>query len=109
VTQPPAAVLSATLALLTQLDVTTAAVVIGFGFGQGVVTAFSTPAQQALFVSLVPREDVISAIALNSMTFNIARAIGPAAAGAAVGGFGIAAAFALNSPPTCCSRWLWCW
>ena len=97
VTQPAAAVLSATLALLTQLDVTTAAVVIGFGFGQGVVTAFSTPAQQALFVSLVPREDVTSAVALNSMTFNIARAVGPVAAGATVAGLGIAAAFALNS------------
>ena len=96
-TQPAAAVLSATLALLTQLDVTTAAVVIGFGLGQGVVTAFSTPAQQALFVSLVPRRDVASAVALNSMTFNIARAIGPAAAGAAVGGLGIAAAFLLNA------------
>ena len=34
VTQPAAAILSATLALLTQLDVTTAAVVICFGFGQ---------------------------------------------------------------------------
>jgi MFS family permease len=71
--------------------------VIGFGFGQGIATAFSTPAQQALFVSLVPREDVASAVALNSMTFNIARAVGPAAAAAAVGGLGIAAAFALNA------------
>jgi MFS family permease len=45
----------------------------------------------------VPREDVASAVALNSMTFNIARAVGPAAAAAAVGGLGIAAAFALNA------------
>ena len=89
--------LSATLALLTELDLATAALVIGFGFGQGVATAFSTPAQQALFVSLVPREDVAAAVALNSMTFNIARAVGPAAAGAAVGGLGIAPAFALNA------------
>lgn len=97
VTQPAAAALSATLALLTQLDLATAALVIGFGFGQGIATAFSTPAQQALFPSLVAREDVASAVALNSMTFNIARAVGPAAAGAAVGALGIAAAFALNA------------
>jgi MFS family permease len=97
VSQPAAAVLSATLALLTQLDLATAALVIGFGFGQGIATAFSTPAQQALFASLVPREDVASAVALNSMTFNIARAVGPAAAGAAVAGLGIAAAFAINA------------
>jgi predicted MFS family arabinose efflux permease len=97
VTQPAAAVLSATLALLTHIDVVTAAVVIGFGFGQGITSAFSTPAQQALFVSLVPREDVASAVALNSMTFNIARAVGPAAAAAAVSGLGIAASFAINA------------
>jgi predicted MFS family arabinose efflux permease len=90
-------VLSATLALLTHLDLVGAALVIGFGLGQGVATAFSTPAQQALFVSLVSREDVSAAVALNSMTFNIARALGPAAAGAAVGGLGIAPAFALNA------------
>jgi len=97
VTQPAAALLSALLALFTQLDLATAALVIGFGLGQGVATAFSTPAQQALFVSLVPREDVASAVALNSMTFNIARAVGPAAAGATVAGLGIAAAFAINA------------
>ena len=97
VSQPGAAALSATLALLTQLDLATAALVIAFAFGQGVATAFSTPAQQALFVSLVARDDVPSAVALNSMTFNIARAVGPATAAAAVGGLGIAAAFALNA------------
>jgi MFS family permease len=97
VTQPLAAALSATLALVAQLDLATAALVIGFGLGQGIATAFSTPAQQALFVSLVRREDVSAAVALNSMTFNIARAVGPAAAGAAVGGLGIAAAFAINA------------
>jgi MFS family permease len=97
VTQPIAAMLSATLALITHLDVVTAPVVILFGLGQGLTTAFSTPAQQALFVSLVPREDVTSAVGLNSMTFNIARAAGPALAGATVGTLGIAAAFAVNS------------
>jgi MFS family permease len=97
VTQPTAALLSGTLALLTRFDVVTSAVVILFGLGQGVMTAFSTPAQQALFVSLVPRDDVTSAVGLNSMTFNIARAIGPAAAGATVAALGIAAAFAVNA------------
>jgi MFS family permease len=97
VTQPTAAVLSGTLALLTHFDVVTAPLVIVFGLGQGLTTAFSTPAQQALFVSLVAREDVTSAVGLNSMTFNIARAAGPALAGATIGTLGIAAAFAVNS------------
>jgi MFS family permease len=97
VTQPAAAILSGTLALLTHLDVVTAPVVVAFGLGQGLTTAFSTPAQQALFVSLVPRDEVTSAVGLNSMTFNIARAAGPALAGATVSTLGIAAAFAVNA------------
>jgi len=96
VTQPTAAALSGMLALVTALDLATAPLVIVFGLGQGIVSAFSTPAQQALFVSLVRREDVTAAVALNSMTFNIARAVGPAIAAAVIGAFGIATAFALN-------------
>jgi MFS family permease len=97
VTQPIAAALSAVLALLTGLDAATAPLVIIFGLAQGVVTAFSTPAQQALFASLVSRPDVPTAVALNSMTFNIARAVGPVTAAAVIGAFGLAPAFALNA------------
>lgn len=97
VAQPLAALLSGLLALLTALDLATAALVISFGLAQGVVTAFSTPAQQALFVSLVTRRDVPTAVALNSMTFNIARAVGPATAAAVIATLGIATAFAVNA------------
>jgi len=71
--------------------------VIGFALALGVVSAFSAPAQQALIVSLVPREEVSTAVALNSMTFNLARVLGPALAAVTVTYLGIAAAFALNS------------
>jgi MFS family permease len=97
VTQPLAALLSGVLALVTALDLATSALVISFGLAQGVVTAFSTPAQQALFVSLVERKEVPTAVALNSMTFNIARAVGPVTAAAVIGTLGIAAAFAVNA------------
>ena len=69
VTQPLAAALSGALALVTALDLATAALVISFGLGQGVVSAFSTPAQQALFISLVRREDVTAAVALGNLYF----------------------------------------
>ena len=39
------------------------------------------PARQAFVVEMVGREDLPNAIALNSMIFNGARAIGPAIAG----------------------------
>jgi MFS family permease len=62
-----------------------------------VTSAVSAPAQQALISSLVEATDVAQAVALNSMTFNLARAIGPASAAGVVATLGIPWAFALNS------------
>ena len=47
----------------------------------GAVNAFDGPARQAFVVEMVGREDLPNAIAMNSMTFNSARIIGPAFAG----------------------------
>ena len=82
VTQSIAVVLSATLGALALGGLAEAWVVIVFALGLGVVSAYSAPAQQAMVSTLVPARDLASAIALNSMTFNIARALGPAAAAA---------------------------
>src|SRR5262249_4367439 len=62
----------------------------------GVTTAFAMPALQALVPALVPVDDLPSAVALNSATFNLARAIGPATAAVAIRAFGIPTAFALD-------------
>ena len=96
-TQTIAVGLAGGLAVLRWGGAATPAVVIGFALALGVVSAFSAPAQQALIVSLVPREEVSTAVALNSMTFNLARVLGPALAAVTVTYLGIAAAFALNS------------
>jgi MFS family permease len=64
---------------------------------RGVFNAGSHPARQALVPSLVPMEDLSSAIAFNSMIFNVARFIGPAIAGIIIARFGIASAFAYNA------------
>jgi MFS family permease len=97
VTQVVAAVLSAVLAALAWADAAGAAVVIAFSCGMGVTSAFSAPAMQALIAQLVPEDDVPQAVALNSMTFNLARAIGPTSAAAVIATLGIPWAFALNS------------
>jgi MFS family permease len=47
----------------------------------GVVNAFDIPARQAFFVEIVGKEDLQSAIGLNSSIFNGARIIGPTIAG----------------------------
>lgn len=92
-----AAALAATLAVITALGLESTLLVILFGLGLGVTSAFALPAQQALFVSLVPRSEIASAVALNSMTFNIARTLGPAAAAVTIATLGIPAAFAINA------------
>ncbi len=53
--------------------------VIAFVFGTA--AAFDTPARQAFVNEMVPRETLSNAVALNSASFNLARMIGPAAAG----------------------------
>jgi MFS family permease len=97
VSQTVAVVLSAVLGLLAFADAATAPVVIAFALALGVVSAFAAPAQQALASSLVAPRDLGSAIALNSMTFNIARAAGPALAALVIAAFGIPVAFLVNA------------
>jgi MFS family permease len=72
-------------------------VVIFFAALLGISTAYSAPASQALIGSLVRREELQSAVALNSMTYNLARAIGPALGGLSVKALGIPASFAINA------------
>ena len=68
-----------------------------FTFLIGCGAAFNGPAWQASVAEMVPREDLPSAVALNSMGFNIARSVGPAVGGFIVAAAGAAAAFAVNT------------
>ena len=64
---------------------------------QGVVVAFNQPARLALVPSLVAERDLASAVAINSIVFNLARFIGPMFAGLAIVWSGVSAAFAANA------------
>jgi len=97
VSQSVAIVLSGGLGLLAHFELAPTEVVIADAVALGVVSAFSAPAQQALIASLVDEPEVPTAVALNSMTFNLARAVGPATAAVAVEYLGIPAAFGLNA------------
>jgi len=92
-----ATVLTGLLAGLAWARLAPVAVVITVSLGLGVVSAFSAPAAQALIADLVPREEIQSAVALNSMTYNLARAVGPALGALSVRKLGIPASFAINS------------
>jgi MFS family permease len=62
----------------------------------GTVSAVENTARQAFTIELVGREDLMNAIALDSMVFNGSRIIGPATAGALVAVIGEAPAFLFN-------------
>ena len=64
---------------------------------QGFIVAFNQPARLALVPSLVPEADLASAVAINSVVFNLARFVGPILAGLAIVWSGVAAAFAANA------------
>lgn len=63
----------------------------------GVATSFNQPARLAIVPSLVPREDLASAIGINSLIFNLARLVGPMIAGALIALYGVGAAFVFNT------------
>ena len=63
----------------------------------GTCNAFEIPARQALYVHMVGKEDLPNAIALNSMTFNAARVVGPSLGGLGVALLGEAACFLVNA------------
>jgi MFS family permease len=62
----------------------------------GLATTLDMPSRQAYIAHLVPRGDLMNAIALNSAVFNGARVVGPAVAGLLVARYGVALAFLLN-------------
>ncbi len=62
----------------------------------GCVTAFDGPARQTFVADLVADEHLSNAVALNATTFNVARMIGPALAGALIAAFGTGWAFMVN-------------
>jgi MFS family permease len=64
---------------------------------QGLVNSVDTPARQAFSVELVERDDVVSAVALNSVLFNAARIVGPAGAGLLIAWIGIGPVLLLNA------------
>lgn len=63
----------------------------------GAVNAFDIPIRQSMNVEMVGREDLPSAIALNSTAFNGARVLGPAVGGLLIKGVGTAGCFLINA------------
>ena len=71
--------------------------VLALSFISGLAQAFGGPAYQALIPTLVNKEDMPNAIALNSIQFNVARILGPTLGGIAMADLGDAWCFGLNA------------
>jgi MFS family permease len=85
------------LAVLTAFHRITVHWIMGLAVFAGTLSAFEVPTRQALVADLVEREDLMNALALSSMGFNVARVIGPAIAGALIALWGLAACFFGNA------------
>lgn len=88
---------AAAMAVITYTSQISPAVLLTLGLVLGVGMAFNLPAWQAMVPDLVPRGMVASAVALNSVAFNVARAVGPALGGLIVSTAGPELAFGLNA------------
>src|ERR1700724_1843977 len=84
------------LAIVTLTGAITPWILLALTFALSAGDAVETPTWRAVLPELVPREDLPAASALNGIEFNIARAIGPALAGALIAGAGVGAAFLVN-------------
>ncbi|MSQ15116.1 MAG: MFS transporter [Dehalococcoidia bacterium] len=68
-----------------------------FTFFTGVGWSFTMPVRQALIPSLVPREDLVNAVGLQSTAFTSTRILGPTAAGILIASVGPGLTFLLTS------------
>jgi len=95
-TQSVSAGLAILLGILTITGVVQFWMILILAFLNGTVLSFDQPARGALVPTLVPADDLMNAISLQSMVFNGASTLGPALAGVAVGLVGYAGNFFLN-------------
>ncbi len=85
------------LGVLYYLDRLGIAAIVAIAFATGLMQSQSAPTYQAVITSLVPRERIANAVALNSFQFNLSRAIGPVIAGLLLAQAGAGWCFAANA------------
>ncbi|MEM9827901.1 MAG: MFS transporter [Planctomycetota bacterium] len=90
-------VLTTVLAVATFCEVITAWGLLGVTFLLGVAMVGHVLSWQSMAYELVPREQMSRAIALGSISFNLARATGPALGGLLIGLLGVWSNFSLNA------------
>lgn len=95
-TQFGSMILAFTLGMLTILNIINVVQIGILAFLLGALNAIDIPARQSFVPEIVSRQQLPSAIALNSGIFNAARVIGPGVAGALIALLGVGGAFLIN-------------
>ena len=95
--QAVAAAVAGLLAVLTLTGAVTAPLLVLSTALLGLALAFFAPAMLSMVPLLVPRDDLDTALSINSASFNLARAVGPVLAAAAIARLGYGPAFAINA------------
>ncbi len=90
-------IFAGTLTALAATGHTSPGLVTLIVLGAGCTQAIGFPAYQAVLPDLVPKEDLIGAVALSSAQWNLGRVIGPALAGIVISIGGYTWAFAINT------------
>jgi MFS family permease len=88
---------AALLGILTLLHVVTPWLLLAFTFLLGLGAVMNDPAWQAITQEIVSPPQHAPAVALNSVGFNVARAVGPALGGMVIAAAGSGFAFLLNA------------
>lgn len=97
VTQTAMALLALLEAVVWAAGVRNAVVIVAIVAVSGVVAGLNIPSWQAFVSELVPREDLLNAVTLNSAQFNASRAFGPAIGGLVLATLGVTWAFLINA------------
>lgn len=97
VTQTTLMMLALAVAALLLTGVMTLPLMFCFALAFGMTNAFDAPARQAFVSDMVTVEDASNAVALNSASFNMARLLGPAAAGLLIVAVGTGWVFVINA------------
>jgi predicted MFS family arabinose efflux permease len=84
-------------AVLTGTHTITLPIVLVLAAALGINQALYFPARQATVLEMVGRGELGSAVALNSIAFNLARIVGPALGGIVIATLGVAACFWINA------------
>lgn len=96
-TQTLSMLLAFVLGILTFIGVIQVWMIVVIAFCSGTVLSFDQPTRSALVPVLVPREDLMNAISLQSIVFNGSAVVGPALGGITIGLIGYAGNFFLNA------------